>query len=107
MDAKVTDAEIRVSALEKRMLLLEQSHEYAVTSTTGSELLNEYQVEVLRKLKQVRDAVLQDLGDIDEMKRQRDEAVALNTQLNREVEQMQYRIKHLIRSLNEAQTGSK
>ena len=105
--AKIAEAESRVSALEDRMLNLEQAHEYATKSSAGSDLLLQYQIEVLEKLKHVRETVLQDLGDIDNIKQQRDDAVALNTRLTKEVEQMQYRIKHLIRALNEAQAQNR
>lgn len=60
-----------------------------------------YQKQILGKLKAIRDALVAEGGDVATIRRERDEARAENAALKKDVERLNYRVRHLVKALNE------
>lgn len=103
MSGDLASAESKLASLEKRIATLEISGE----SSTGASneaveaAVQQYQSQVLVRLKEIRDAMKEEGGDIGTIRNERDAAVEENKRLKKEVERLQYRVKHLIKSLEE------
>lgn len=76
-------------------------------------VLKEYQLQVLTKLKELRNVMISDSNTNSDipgsssssiMKNERDAAVAEVKLLKKEVEKLNYRIRHLVKALNEEET---
>jgi hypothetical protein len=103
------DAQAMVVALEQRLDNVEALNAANASQTGGavdSAAMKAYQAKMLVRLKEIR-AALAD-GDAGAMKKERDEALAENARLQKELERANYRVNHLVKELNsaEAATGS-
>ena len=95
-------AEERMLSIEQRILSIESSKCSSSTSSADVEqALNHYQKQILVKLKAVRDQIMEEGGDVSTIKKERDEAIAQNVLLKKEIEKLNYRVRHLIKELNE------
>lgn len=102
MSADNTAAENKLAALEKRIASLELSGSTTSASNEAVEAaVRQYQIQVLARLKEIRDAMKEEGGDVTIVRKERDAAVEENKQLKKEVERLQYRVKHLVKSLEE------
>lgn len=104
MEEQLQRAEQRLLDLESRLTQVEQVGSAAAKGSEDDGALQAYQAVVLDKLKAVRQAMLEEVGDIGAVRRERDAAVALNVKLEAEIAKQNYRIAHLIKALNEAQS---
>jgi hypothetical protein len=108
MSSELSNAEGRMKAIEDRLTALE------VTPSGGSnnsaaieEAVRAYQVQVLGKLKAVREALASEGGDINTIRDERDKALQENAQLKKEIQRLNYRVNHLIKALNEEEERNK
>jgi hypothetical protein len=104
--AEIAAAEERMSSIENRILGLE-ANKSSADSSEVAEALQEYQKQMLIKLKVVRDKLNETSsgGDINQVKKERDEAVAQTKLDKKEIEKLNYRVQHLIKSLNAEEAG--
>jgi peptidoglycan hydrolase CwlO-like protein len=100
MSADLTSAENKLASLEKRIANLEISG-----ASSGGEAaeaaVRQYQVQVLARLKEIRDAMTSEGGDVTTIRNERDSTVEENKRLKKEFERLQYRVTHLVKSLEE------
>mmetsp|Transcript_28678 Transcript_28678/g.48397 ORF Transcript_28678/g.48397 Transcript_28678/m.48397 type:complete len:98 (-) Transcript_28678:87-380(-) len=90
MEEKLSSLELRVQAVEKGQGL---SHETEMA-------LKAYQQQTVSKLMKVRDLLLSpDSADAKQVTQERDAALEENKKLKKEIEKLNYRVKHLTRSL--------
>ena len=101
----ISSAENRMTSIEAKLMELEKS---AVSASTGSpsqeavELaIKKYQQQMLGKLQAIKEALVAEGGDVTSTRQERDEARAENAALKKEVERLNYRVRHLIKTLNE------
>jgi hypothetical protein len=105
--SSISEAEERMKSIEERLLSIE-STSGAASNTAEVELaLHQYQTQILGKLKEVRDKISEEGGDISTVRKERDEAVSQNVLLKKEVEKLNYRVEHLIKALNKAEALKK
>jgi len=98
--SSISEAEDRLKTIEDRLLAVELTG-VAVTSTADVELaLHQYQKQILGKLKEVRDKISEEGGDIATIRKERDDAISQNALLKKEVEKLNYRVQHLVKALN-------
>ena len=98
--SSISEAEDRLKTIEDRLLAVELTG-VSVTSTADVEIaLHQYQKQILGKLKEVRDKIAEEGGDIATIRKERDEAVSENALLKKEVEKLNYRVQHLVKALN-------
>lgn len=92
--------EEQLSSLEQRVKAVEQGQGH---SEETEKALRAYQVQMSEKLRRVRDLLQAEsgAGDSSEVARERDAALEENKKLRKEVERLNYRVKHLVRALNE------
>lgn len=104
MSSELETAERKVASLEARLAALEIQNQSPVPAS-GSEntdaAVKAYQVQLLARLVEVRDSISQQGGDAVAIAAERDAALLENKQLKKEIAKLQYRVKHLIRSLDE------
>ncbi len=98
--------EARLSKLEK---LVEFDHSYPVINSESQldEILRNYQIKVLEKLKLIRETLVTEGGDLATIRAERDAAVAENAALKKENERLQYRVRHLIKALDQEESKNK
>ena len=100
MDPRLQAAEDRLKDLEERV----HSVEHTASKGSGDDNhIREYQAVVLERLKSIRQTMLEEVGDIDAVRKERDTAVSLAARQKTEIDQLNYRVNHLIKALNEAQ----
>jgi uncharacterized coiled-coil DUF342 family protein len=107
-------AESKMKALEERIVSLESnsdndslSNRKGASSTEVEVAVKAYQKQMLSKLKQIRDSLNEEGGDIQSVTKERDQLLQENKQLKAEVEKLNYRVRHLIKSLNEEEEISR
>lgn len=105
--SNLDEAEARMSTIEQRLLSLESEGSVNNSSEVVEQALNAYQKQVLQKLKAIRSTIMEEGGDVVAIKKERDDAVAQNALLKKEVEKQNYRIQHLIKALNLAEEKNK
>lgn len=101
MEEQLNLAEERLKQLESRLISVETVR--AADGSCEDGALRKYQAVVLTRLKAVREALLEEGGDIEALRKERDHAAALNRKYEAEISKQNYRIAHLIKALNEAQ----
>lgn len=101
MDANLVAAVDRISMIEKQITALQASAVVQNDLQIAEAAVQTYQAQLLPRLKEVRAALEQEGGDIVSVKRERDAAIEENKKLKKEMQRMEYRIKHLVKSLNE------
>ena len=89
MAEKVEELETRLATLESKQGRL---------GTDDGVLL--YQAQTVEKLKAIRDLMTSDSSGSNDVKRERDEAIARNKELEKEIERLKYRVNHLVKALN-------
>lgn len=104
---KLEAAVVKLSELDQRLKDLETLGGKRASSEQDGQLLKQYQATVLDKLKLLKQKMLAEIGDIDAIKRERDVAIAESDRLLRENEQLNYRVAHLIKALNDAQAQAR
>ena len=67
----------------------------------GGTSLRNYQLQVLQKLKLIRESLVNEIGDVAKITEEHKVAVEENVNLKKEIEKLNYRIHILIKSLNE------
>ena len=118
----IEEAEKRMSQIESKILQLESS---SPSTTDASAALQNYQKQMLDRLKVVRETLVQEVefyllfsfglmewldsfvtfhaaqgGDIAKITQERDAALEENAKLKKEMDRLQYRVQHLIKALN-------
>lgn len=101
--SSIDEAEAKMSTIEQRLLALESDTGAGNNSAAVEQALAAYQKQVLEKLKVIRSKIMEEGGDVSTIKKERDDAVAQNALLKKEVERQNYRIQHLIKALNLAE----
>jgi chromosome segregation ATPase len=101
--SNLEEAEGRMSTTEQRLLSLEADGASGGNSAAVEQALRVYQQQVLAKLKAIRSQIMDEGGDVGTIKKERDEAVAQNALLRKEIDKQNYRIQHLIKALNKAE----
>lgn len=105
MDPELVAAEERMKALENKILNLEISSVNAQGGNHKADAVEAavkaYQKQILDRLKDARQAFIAEGADIVTLRRERDAALEENKTLKKENERMMYRIRHLIKALNE------
>jgi hypothetical protein len=100
--SEIQEAEARMLTIEQRLLAIEGTKATGASSSEVEQALNAYQQQVLVKLKAIRSKIVEE-GDVSAIKKERDDAVAANALLKKEIEKQNYRIQHLIKALNAAE----
>ena len=100
MDSRVADLEARLLKVE-----LEDGQQRGGSSEV---LLLEYKIQLVGRLKEVRDALLHESGsggggsgDNSIIVAERDALKAENASMRKEIDRLNYRVAHLIKALNE------
>ncbi len=101
---ELSAAESRMSSIESRLLAIESVGESVSDNSNVQDALNEYQKQVLVKLKAIRNQIEEEGGDVSKIKEERDQSVAENIRLKKEIEKLNYRVQHLVKALNEEET---
>lgn len=91
-------------SIEQRLSSIESTKLSESSSSDIQQALAEYQQQILIKLKAVRDQISAEGGDVSVVKKERDDAVSENAQLKKEIEKLNYRIQHLVKALNKAES---
>lgn len=102
---KITAVEEQMGALEERLKKMELNSSSkaggGADSAAVEKALQTYQVQMLAKLKAIRDQIANEGGDATVVRKERDVALAENAKMKVEIERMNYRINHLVRALSE------
>lgn len=109
MSATYSEAESRMSVIEDKLSAFEASRGNKtdqINTAASSEMLHEYQVQLLSRLRSVRDALVADGGDIGLIKEERDNLQAENLKLKKEAEKLNYRVNHLVKELKAAEEAA-
>ncbi len=97
-----------MSQLEQRLKNIEViNSSKAANPLIVEQALHSYQSQVLSKLKEIRSAIVEEGGDIGKVKEERDKALAENEKMKKEIERNNYRIRHLIKALELAESQLK
>ena len=92
-----SDTTSKIEKIESRLSALEASQ-----GPAGSDVsLLSYQAQTLEKLKTIRDHMQTDGTGAGKIKQERDDAIAKNTELQKEIDRLNYRVNHLVKCLNE------
>lgn len=96
-------AEKKMSEIEARLAELETNNTKAPApdSSIVEEAITNYQKQMLTKLQKIRELIVSEGGDISTVREERDRALAENAQMKKEIERLNYRVRHLVKSLNE------
>lgn len=97
-------AEARMSGIEERILALESTGNNSSSNAAVQEAVRAYQIQVLEKLKAIRQSLASEGGDVKTIKAERDAALAENAALKKEVDRLNYRVRHLVKALNEEES---
>jgi len=102
MDAAVS----KMTAIESRLAKLEATTAgtSASSSAATNEALAEYQAQMLVRLRGIRAAMTAEGGDIVQVTAERDQLAAENKKLRKDMEKLNYRVQHLIKALNRAES---
>ena len=100
----IAEAEDRLKTLEERLLAVESTSAGAASTADVELALHQYQKQILGKLKEVREKIAEEGGDISTIRRERDEAVSQNALLSKEIAKLNYRVQHLVKALNAEET---
>ena len=92
-------ANAKMSSIEERLTKVESSLGSNMSTTTNVDL-KAYQTQLLVKLKGIRQAMTAEGGDIVQIKEERDKLAIENAKQKKEIDKLNYRIKHLIKALN-------
>ena len=99
--SEISKAEQLVSDLERRVTLMELgSASVDSRKASDNEEMRGFKLNILTKLKTIRDKLVSEGGDPEQLKKERDEALAENIKMKKEMEKQAYRIKHLIKELS-------
>lgn len=98
------DLSAKLSALELKMLDIEKSNASISGSESVDKAIHSYQEQILHKLLEIRNQMILEGRDFDQVVRDRDAALAENKKLKEVVEKQNYRISHLIKALNEEES---
>ena len=108
MDSQIASVEQHMSQLEQRLKNVEMNSSSTATNNTAIEkALHAYQSQVLLKLKAIKSAITAEGGDISKVREERDHALVENDKLRKEIERNNYRINHLIKALELAESKQK
>jgi hypothetical protein len=97
----------KMSSLEERIAMLEKiadfniEHPVIQSNSNFEELLLNYQVQMLGKLKAIREGLAAEGGDVGTIRAERDSLREANNALKKENERLNYRVRHLVKALNE------
>ena len=108
MSAAYVEADVRMSAIEGKLTAIEASrgnNTNQMSTAAFNEVLFDYQTQLLDKLRNVRNALTADGGDLGQIKEERDNLQAENLKLKKEAEKLNYRVKHLVKALTAAEEG--
>ncbi len=106
MENQISAAENALKELEDRVFKIESQSASKNELQIAEDAVKAYQSQLLGRLKEIRDAFQSEGGDIISITKERDLLKEENKQLKKEMERMQYRIKHLIKALNEEEAKS-
>lgn len=95
MEKKLAELESRLGSVESQTSAQEER------KRADREVLAQYQSQLLPKLISIREKIMSENGNIDEIKEQRDAALSENIALKKEIEKLNYRVAHLVKALNE------
>lgn len=95
------EIENKLNSFEERLNLLETSSSLSSSSSSNSNSLNIFQSELLLKLLTIKENIENEIGDYNLIKNEKNNLLNENIQLKKEIEKLNYRINHLIKSLNE------
>jgi chromosome segregation ATPase len=98
--SSLSGAENRMQSIEERLVALESSAPVDNSSAVEA-AVRAYQAQILGKLKDIRHTLVSEGGDVVTIKSERDAAVAENVKLKKEIERLNYRVRHLIKALEE------
>lgn len=91
--------EAQISTLEKRIEAVENGQGFSHETELA---LRAYQSQTVEKLKVVRDLLLSaDSADSTQVTQERDTALEENKKLKKEIDRLNYRVKHLVKALDE------
>jgi vacuolar-type H+-ATPase subunit I/STV1 len=93
--------------LESRMTSLEANQNSTTANQSADEILVLYQSQVASKLKLIREKLLAEGADIDKVREERDAMASENKLLKKEIERLNYRVNHLVKSLSEEESKNK
>ena len=94
-----------LSNLEKRVEAVEKGRGYSQETEAA---LRAYQLQTVTKLKQVRDLLLsEDNINSSQIAKERDGLKLENEKLKKEIDKLNYRVKHLVRSVEQAEEGQR
>eukprot|EP00002_Diphylleia_rotans_P030151 TRINITY_DN6179_c0_g3_i1.p1 TRINITY_DN6179_c0_g3~~TRINITY_DN6179_c0_g3_i1.p1 ORF type:complete len:111 (-),score=39.46 TRINITY_DN6179_c0_g3_i1:142-474(-) len=100
VEEKVSAAETRVAAVEEQLAKIASSLADApAASSSDSAALREYQFKILEELRTLRIHLGAARREHQQVTAERDQAVAQVKQLQTDKIKLEYRVKHLIRSL--------
>jgi chromosome segregation ATPase len=100
----VDDAKDMISKLEGRLDAVEAKNASSSGAGNGvadQEALRVYQAKLLARLKEIRSTIGD--GDAGAIKKERDDALAENARLQKELERAHYRINHILKELNKSE----
>ena len=100
-------ADDRMKSIEERIVALESTNAPVNNTAAVQEAVRAYQIQVLEKLKDIRQSLASEGGDVVNIKAERDAALAENAALKKEVERLNYRVRHLVKALNEEESKNK
>ena len=102
----LSTAESRMKVIEEKLTSLEtlkgnNSSGNGDNTAIVEEAMKAYQKQLLEKLKLIRDSLMSEGGDVSTIRKERDALAEENKQLKKEVERLNYRVRHLVKSLEE------
>jgi chromosome segregation ATPase len=104
MSEELAVAEQKLGSLEERISKLELEATKGPVSdnlSVAEEAVKAYQIQLVDRLKEIRDAIKNEDGDIVQIRNERDAAISENKKLKIEIERLGYRVRHLIKNLDE------
>ena len=98
-------SETRMTGIEERLLALESTGSNSANNNAAvQEAVRAYQIQVLEKLKVIRESLASEGGDVVSIKAERDAALTENAALKKEIDRLNYRVRHLVKALNEEES---
>lgn len=97
----LTGAETHLSDLERRVALMELGSTGTTAVDDGE--MRAFKLNILSKAKMIRDKLVSEGGDPAQLRKERDEVLAENAKLKKEMEKQAYRIRHLLKGLEVAE----
>lgn len=99
------DAFSKLKIIEERLSSVESVASNSISTVADNSAveiaLNEYKLQILTKLKSVRDKLVSEDSDIISIRNERDLALQQVATLKKENDRLNYRVRHLIKSLEE------